>query len=107
MDSGIRPFEQHVNPTAVLLFTMGDDSAFQQVYGAAVRDLHRKPRIGEQCGVSREHLLPVAGALHRAKYRLEVGSDPPWTFLYVPLPVLLARTRVCREPCVLTSADPC
>ena len=77
MNFRVRAFDQHVAFSRLFIFGVEKDAAGYTLELAERRDLERKPLVGKQCAMRREHLLPVATLLQGAEYFFKVRLHAP------------------------------
>ena len=65
VNSGVRPFQNHVAPAGALVLTVYQDSTLQPIEVLQVEHVHRKPRIGDWNPMHSQRLLPIGGVLRR------------------------------------------
>ena len=61
----------------MFIFGVEKDAAGYALKLAESRDLERKPLVGNQCAVRREHLLPVPTLLQGAEHRFKIRLHAP------------------------------
>ena len=77
MHCPIRAFDQHVPFPRLFIFGVEKDAAGYTLELAKSRDLERKPLVGNQCAVRREHLLAVSTLLQGAEHRFKIRLHAP------------------------------
>ena len=73
----VRAFDQHVAFSRLFIFGVEKDAASYTLELAESRNLERKPLVGNQCAVRREHLLPVPTLLQGAEHRFKIRLHAP------------------------------